>query len=151
QDELRPQCQRARDLETAQQAKRQIAGNLVRMIAKSRPLQDGARLVVERAAMITAERAEESGAETRANAGEHVLHDGELAKPPHDLKRAADPEPGNPIGRKVVNVLLLEPDLPAAASHRAAEQVEERRLAGTVRPDHAEDFARRDIDAHIAD
>src|SRR6516165_785970 len=121
------------------------------MIDKSRAAQDGARLVVERAAMIKPERAEKSGAETRADAGEHVLHDGELAKRPHDLKRAPNPEPGDPIGRKVVNVLLLEPDLSAAASHRAAEQIEERRLAGAVRPDHAEDFARKDIDAHIAD
>src|ERR1700730_12933288 len=93
---------------------------------------------------------DEPGAEARTKRGEHVVDDAQLPEWPHDLKCASNAELGDAVGRKRVNVTILEPDLSAAAGRRAAEQIEERSLARPIGSDHAEDFPRKDLDVDAA-
>ena len=47
--------------------------------------------------------------------------------------------------------LLAEPDLAPGEGHLSGDGVDERRLAGTVRPDQADDLARLDAECHAVE
>jgi hypothetical protein len=61
-----------------------------------------------------------------------------------DLEGPADARPADLIGPQAVDRPALEADRAAVGRHRAGDQVEERRLAGAVRPDQRDDLALRD-------
>ena len=66
-----------------------------------------------------------------------------------NLEGAGEPQPADPVGGEMVDFPPLQEDLPGVGSELAAEQVEERGLAGAVRPDEAEylPFPKRQIEA----
>jgi len=59
----------------------------------------------------------------------------------HHLERASDTGLADAIRLEPGDIVPVEPHCPGAWRHQAVEQVEQGRLAGAVRADHAEDFA----------
>ena len=64
------------------------------------------------------------------------------------LERAADAEPGPPVGGHACQVLAFERDRAFVGGEDAEQAVEERRLARAVRPDQTDALAFADIEAH---
>src|SRR5579872_3773584 len=65
----------------------------------------------------------------------HVLEGGKMRKDAGNLKAPHDPELCEIGGRRVRDVAAFEEDSAAGRRRETGEQVEQRRLAGTVRPD----------------
>ena len=80
---------------------------------------------------------------------QHVLEHGHLWKDLDELERPGDAAAIDLIGGEPRDVLALEPHLPARWPQHAGDAVEERRLAGAVRPDDAEQISRLHVDAHL--
>ena len=149
QDQFGLQAERAGDFEPPQDAERQIARELILVAVEMRPPQQRARHVAmwSSGGYVAAPRRSSSSA--HADRGEHVLENGELAERTNDLKGASDAEPRDPVGLQLLDRLALEDDLARGARDRTAEQVEECRLAGAVRADHAEDLAGTHLEADV--
>jgi hypothetical protein len=86
---------------------------------------------------------------------EHVLARGEAAERFEALERARDAEPRPPVGPAPGDIGAVEPHATTAGRLQAGDDVEERRLAGAVRPDepgHASfgDRERRVVDRQQA-
>ena len=64
-----------------------------------------------------------------------ILPDRQLGKHFGDLERAGDAAPYPPRRQEPGNILAVEDDLARSLGEKAADQVEERGLAGAVRPD----------------
>src|SRR5204862_3747189 len=64
---------------------------------------------------------------------------------------AAEPNPRTTGRRPTTDVLAVELDLAAGPTGEAGDRVDERRLAGAVRPDQADDTARRDLERDRVD
>src|SRR6185437_710193 len=67
----------------------------------------------------------------------------------HHLEGAADAEAADAVGLAAEHIPALEGDRAAVAPQEAVEQVEERRLAGAVGADDAEDLALADGESHL--
>jgi hypothetical protein len=65
------------------------------------------------------------------------------------LKGPADAEGGDAVGRRLHQRAALETDRAFAERVEAREAVEERRLAGAVRSDEADDAAAADGEGHL--
>ncbi len=78
----------------------------------------------------------------------HVLEAREARKEPDVLERADEPRAGDPCLRPGRDVAAVEHDDAGRDALETREGVDERRLAGAVRPDQAEDLpvAKRQID-----
>ena len=66
------------------------------------------------------------------------------------LEGAAEAEAGHAMAAKVLERATLEQDVAVGEAVEAADAVEQRGLAGTVRPDQAADLAVADIERHAA-
>ena len=80
-----------------------------------------------------------------------VFECGESGKDVGLLKAAADPDARSPVGCEARDVLALVPDAPAGGRQLAGEKIDERRLAGTVGPQHRVKHAGVEPDCDIVD
>src|SRR5215210_707218 len=74
----------------------------------------------------------------------HILEHRHLREQPRDLERPPQAQVRAPPRRLPVDPLPVEPDLAGLRGHRAADQVEHRRLPRAVRADQRRDRALRD-------
>jgi len=77
-----------------------------------------------------------------------VFERGEAAEDAGDLKRAPHAEPADVLGRKPVDFFAEEGDPARVAREVAGDQVEERRLAGTVGTNDGAEVALGDRKVH---
>ena len=84
-------------------------------------------------------------------ADHHVLDHREGHQRLGDLERASQAALGALVGPQFVDHFALQPDLAGGGFQLPGQQVEQRRLAGSVGPDDADDLARRHIEAHVVD
>ena len=84
-------------------------------------------------------------------ADEHVLEHGHRAEQLDVLERARDPAPDDPVRRRAQQALAVEDDLALVRLVQPRDQVEERRLAGAVRADQADDLALADVERDVVD
>ena len=63
-----------------------------------------------------------------------------LPEQAHPLQGPRDAEPGQPVRAQVVVPAAVEQHLALVGPDEAAQDIEQRRLARPVRPDHAEDL-----------
>ena len=84
--------------------------------------------------------------------GRHdVLLHRHVQEQPQRLERARDPARGDLVRLEAEQRLALEPDVAGVGLVDAGDEVEERRLAGAVRPDHADDLALVDVQVELVD
>src|SRR5207249_2109788 len=76
-----------------------------------------------------------------------VLQHGQVGKRAHDLEGPADAATADRAGTKPGDGFVAIPHVAAVGREEAVQHVEERRLAGPVRPDHAEDLTTADGEA----
>src|SRR6185503_9996962 len=110
-----------------------------------------ARVLIVLLVAIASECGDEGAARAQPESGQHVLDHAELGERPHDLERAPDAKPRNAVWRQPLDLAILEHDTARRARDRAAQQIEERGLAGAVRPDHAEYLPGAHVEAHAVD
>src|SRR5262245_51721244 len=79
---------------------------------------------------------------------EDVVDRRQAGEGPHVLEGSSDTRHAAAVGRESGDVLAPEADAPAVGSEDAGDQVEQRGLAGAVRPHDPDDRARRDLEAH---
>ena len=80
-----------------------------------------------------------------------IFPDRQLRKHFGDLKGAGDAAPHPARRQQTGNVFAIENDLTGGLPEKAADQVEERRLAGAVRADHGAQFAGFDRHRDVVD
>ena len=142
-----PLGQRAGDLEPALLDQRELVGGHVALAGEPDQLQqvvgaaDRLALPAATAARRLGDRREEAARGPAVRADHHVLDDGHLAEEPDVLERPRHAAGGHAIGPPARDVVALEHEAPGARRQHAGDQVEERRLAGAVRPDHRVDGA----------
>ena len=90
-------------------------------------------------------------AEPHMPAGQHVLQDGHFAEQTQVLKCAAKPQGNARIGPQRGDIPIAEVDRTLAGSQQPRDQIEERRLAGAVRPDQRVHGAGRDHEGEVVD
>src|SRR5579872_1396468 len=88
-------------------------------------------------------------AEERAD--RDILQNRHAVKRLHHLKRPRNAEMRAPERRDAVDGLPVEENFAGVGLERAAHHVDQRRLAGTVRPDQAEDFTLGNGETHFVD
>src|SRR5271169_4389295 len=76
----------------------------------------------------------------------NVIERGEVAEQRSDLERAREAEPAPAIDRQPGNVGAVKTDAASLRRDFAAEQADQRRLAGAVRTDHGVDFVWRNVE-----
>ena len=81
----------------------------------------------------------------RVRADHHVLQRGHAAEDPGALEDDRDAEPGPPVRRQPVDAAPPKVTRPAVRRQLAADEVEQRGLAGAVGPDDAAQLAVRDV------
>src|SRR4051794_7151948 len=152
QQHLRVGRERARDLEPALVAVRQVDRDLIEhRLTQAHVGELLARLLV-RALLLaplpgrTQDRAEEARVRARVLRDEHVLDRRHRAEQPDVLERAREPALHDPVGPHRGDVLAVEDDPPGGGLVEAREHVEERGLAGAVRPDDRDDRLTRDLE-----
>ena len=140
QQQFRLGRQRARDLEPALFGRDQIAGQHVGARAEAAKFQHLVRLA--------AGIAHHGGADQRAD--DDVVDDRHGLEALDDLEGAADAALAALGRRQRGDVLAVEDDRALGRRQHAGDQVEQRRLAGAVRADQADDFAAPDRDRDVA-
>ena len=95
--------------------------------------------------------AEDPSLETAVHADEDVLERRHLLEQPDVLERPPDAALGRRVGRHAGDVLVLEDDRARRRLVDARDHVEERRLAGAVRADQADDRAPLDREVDVVD
>src|SRR5205085_3327782 len=85
-----------------------------------------------------------SPARAGRGADEDVLEDGQVSERPRHLMRAADTEPAALRRAQRRDVVSTQLDAARVRTQRPGEHVQERRLAGAVRPDDPDRFTGRD-------
>ena len=84
-------------------------------------------------------------------ADQEVLQNGGVLEELDVLEGAREAERCDAMRRQRGDVAAREPNAPAVGEVDAAHQVEERRLAGSVRSDDGEHLALLDLEAHVVD
>jgi hypothetical protein len=153
QQERRVGGQRPDDLDHALLAAGQIAHELVleRLDAHQRQKLAGAvhRLRLGAMRLGQAEhQAEEAAADLGMKDDQHVFQHRHLAEQAAVLEGPAHAARRDLVRRHAVDALALEADLAGGRAHVAGDDVEQRRLAGAVRPDQRPDFARVGVEGH---
>src|SRR5687767_6321329 len=93
---------------------------------------------------------QEVASHLQETSGHEVVEHAHATKQGDVLERSRDAERGH-VGRRQVRALAaLELDAPLVRMVEAAHDVQQRRLAGAVRPDDREDLAATDLEAHLA-
>ena len=135
-------CDSAGDLERTRLAVREMAHLPAGAIAEA---DGGQRLLrADSEAVIAPQRPEhhELGRFERLDGEQAVLQHGERAEEVRDLKRAGEAERRSPVRRHAGDVAPEEPDRAGGDRQLTRDQVEERRLPGTVGPDQRAALAR---------
>src|ERR1700724_3703477 len=78
-----------------------------------------------------------------------VVENGHVGKSRRNLEGAADTEPRMRFRRRPRHVLAIEPDGAGGWPQIAGKAIEERRFAGTIRPDEADDVAFRNVEIGV--
>src|SRR5439155_15335551 len=125
--------ERARQLDSFERAEGKSAGKPLAQFSELEIFEDEVRL---RAAATLRE-----GTKPRVRPDEHVFEHRHLLEEHYVLKRARDPESRDPMSRRSSQVLALEEDPAVVRAIQAGDEVEERRLPGTVRPDQPDDLS----------
>ncbi len=99
-----------------------------------------ARFLGERRA-VAEDRAEHAGVRAHVPADHHVLQRRQVLEQADVLERARDAALGDLVRLQPVERLAVEGEVPAVGAVDAGEHVEQRGLAGAVRPDQAVDLA----------
>src|SRR5262249_3776640 len=84
-------------------------------------------------------------------ADEDVLENRHRPEDVDVLERAGDAAPHDRVRRLAQEALAREDDRARVGLVEAGDQVEERRLAGAVRPDQPDDLAGLDVERHVVD
>ena len=132
--------ERARHFEAALFRRDQIAGEHVGAPGKAAELQH---------LMGLAPRHAHHGV-SHQRADDDVVDHGHGLKTLHDLKGAGDAAHAALGCRQRGDVFAVEPDRALGRRQHARDQIEQRRFAGAVRPDQADDFAAPDRDRDVA-
>src|SRR5207244_12796422 len=74
------------------------------------------------------------------SADARVLANGHRVEEVHVLKGSGDPAPDDPVGRDAEQAPAAEAELARVRAGETGDHVEERRLAGAVRPDQPDDL-----------
>jgi hypothetical protein len=82
---------------------------------------------------------------------EHVVEHGHRLEQLHVLERARDPAPDDPVRRRPQQAPAVEVELARIRPVQPRDHVEERGLAGAVRPDQADDLAGVDVERDLVD
>ncbi len=82
---------------------------------------------------------------------EYILEDGEIREQPRDLKGPRDAACRALMGRQACHVFAEQDDSPSSRGDFTTDQIEERRLARPVGPDHGMALARANRQAHAID
>ncbi len=156
QQQLRLARQRARQLEPALVAVRQVLGPVLLVAPRQADeLEELLRLAL-RLLLLGAHggKPQEGAPPARLHADvaadHHVGQDRHGAEEADVLERPADPDLDDLVRRASDERLALERDLARGRLEHAGELVEERRLAGPVRADERHDGAPRDGEVHVA-
>ena len=153
------QGERARDLEPAPVRVRERVRGLVPAVAHQ-PLAEEPELLLREPVDLlllaplpgcAQDRAHEAGARVRVRGGHHVLLDRHVEEEPQRLERARDAELRDLVRREADEVAALEQHLALVGPVDTGDQVEQRRLARAVRPDHADDLALVDVQVEVGD
>ena len=97
------------------------------------------------------DRAHDARLRVRVRGGHHVLLDRHVQEQPQRLERPRDPALRDLVRLEAEQALAGEADVARVRRVHAGHQVEERRLAGAVRADHAEDLVLVDVQVELVD
>ena len=150
---------RARDLEPAPVRVRERVRRLVPPVAHQPPAEERELLLRERGDLPllaphprrAQDRADDAGLRPAERRRHHVLLHGHVQEQPQRLERARDAALRDHVRRQSEQRGPVEEDLAAVGAVDAGDQVEERRLAGAVRADHADDLALVDVQVEPVD
>src|SRR5438552_3937824 len=81
----------------------------------------------------------------------HVVEAGHVVEEPDVLEGASDAPSRDLVGLRPGDVTAVENDSSAGWRKKSGQNVEEGRLAGTVRPDQGEDLSSLDVEADVVD
>ena len=154
--QLRPADQRARQFDALLRAERQAAGQVPATSSQIEQIQqivqprDRDRVLPPHHRQ--AQRiGDEAGAAEMMRADQDVVAHAHAAEQRDVLEGAADAQAGHAVARQVLQRAALEQDVAVGEAIEAADAVEQRGLAGAVRPDQAADLAVADIERHAAE
>src|SRR5262249_6318731 len=155
QQQLGLERQRARDLQAALVPIGEIARALVGTVGKTDQLQQcfgpASRLTLLRPWRGQPDHAaHEAARRPHVTRDHHVLKGRELAEQANVLKRARDAEGGDAVRRQACDVAALVAQAAGRGRGEAGDEVEQRRLAGAVGPDQAEELAAGHGEGHPA-
>ena len=143
QQQLRLGDQRARELDPLERPERQ---------PRRRPSGDvGDPDVVEDLARAAADGAAAKRPRAGVRADEHVVEHRHRAEQLDVLERARDPATNDAVRRRAQQALAVEAQRAGVRLVEPGDHVEERGLAGAVRPDQADDLPRLDVERDIVD
>ena len=141
QQQLRSRRERPRDLDALQRAVRQSDGRPVGEMVERQALEDRSRFGSALCVRAT----------VRVAADEHVVEHRQRREQREVLEGASDAEPGDAVRRHSQQILAVEHDTTAGRLVQAADAVEERGLAGAVRPDQRADLALLDREGEVGE
>src|SRR2546426_1529363 len=153
QQQPRPHRERARDLDTPLDPRRQVARQRACGTVEVEHVKDRACAFHRRAFRVRGERQMERVAERvapaeRVHRHDQVLGDGHRAPQLEVLKCARDAEARSHVRRRIDQRVAFEEDRALVRGDDAGDAVEERRLAGAVGTDQAEDLAAVQVQRH---
>src|SRR5262245_43173808 len=88
---------------------------------------------------------------TQQRADDDVVLHGQCGEWPDDLKSAADTTPADFVRGQTFDALAGKHDASRVRREHPGDHIKERRLAGTVRPDHGKNLAPSNIKSHAVD
>ena len=129
----------------------QLPGLRLGHVDAADPLQRRQRALAQRALVAVGprarqHRADDAGAAEALGSHHHVLADGQAGEEADALQRPGDPQRGQPVGADPVKRLPAPAHRARRRLDEAADDVEQRRLAGAVGADDAEHLALRDLE-----
>src|SRR5437667_7218850 len=148
-EQARPRRQRARDLQHALLPVRQRAGALAGTRLQPDEREQRARFLAEAPGIAVNEIFPQRHVLMDVEAGEHVLEQRELLEEADLLEGASDAEPHAAVRRQADQACLFKMQGSGIGLVEARQQVEQRRLAGAVRPDQREDRFFRHADRNV--
>src|SRR5919204_2769701 len=92
-----------------------------------------------------------AGMTAKQRAGGDVLHHRHPRERLHDLEGSGEAEPRDPVGPLARDVMAVEMHMARRGRMHAGDQVDQRGLAGAVRPNEADDLALVDVEADVVD
>jgi hypothetical protein len=143
--------ERDRDLEQPLVAVREGVRDLEGAVAEPDGVQEPQRLGVQVRVAAGVREHREAAAVLRLRRDAHVLEGRERVEDADDLERTRDARRHDRVRGKVRDRGGAEPRPAAVGGEEGGEDVEERRLAGAVRPDDRAELAARDRERHAVD